>query len=181
MAAPYGVKTGAGRWSEETRARCFRDWIRYGRGWAAVSAASGVPVDTLEYWAKVDRWEERRRDEADAFMPGLGAETAANLRLAGHAASALILQRVQASVDGGPSLDPREMRALGLVIQHAGASLARVDPDSGALNRWNLPKLDGPSLDLARRLLGLPGLAGSSSVEVDSDAATLDGDGSLLG
>lgn len=107
---------------DEVKNEAFRLWIEYGRGWKRVSEATGIAIRTLHHWGTVDKWEQRRIEQAQAFMPGVGAETSFSLRLAAHNASRMLQQLSFDAVEHGVPLDLKQVQALTLIVDRGGFS-----------------------------------------------------------
>lgn len=107
---------------QETKDEAFRLWIELGRSWVAVSRRCGIPESTLRNWGVTESWEQRRSDQARAFMPGKKVETAVALRLAAYSASIRLQQLSNDSLELGTKLDPKEVDALTKIVAAGGYS-----------------------------------------------------------
>ncbi len=107
---------------EETKDEAFRLWIAYGRSWKRVNEQTGIAVSTLHSWADNDNWEQRRHDQAAAFLPGMATETAIALRMGSHYASVRLQQIMYEAAEHGVKPDTKEVQALSLAIDRGGHS-----------------------------------------------------------
>jgi hypothetical protein len=115
------VRHGA-RTDPKVKLACFRLWVENGRSYRRSSELSGIPEPTLRNWGVTEDWEQRRRDQAHAFLPGVTTESAIGLKLAAHNA---IIRLQQIAFDAAEyATEPRlrEVQALLGIVDRAGFS-----------------------------------------------------------
>ena len=135
---------------QEIKDDVFRIWVEYGRSWALVSKQTGVEVRTLHNWAKADKWDERRAQEAEAFLPGTRTETAIAAQLARHNATVRLQQIAFDAKEHGKKPDLQEVQALKLIAQ-LGEKVQDVPRASKPKQRRDYRTLDADQLSAAER------------------------------
>lgn len=134
----------------------FRLWVQYGRSVRLVSRQMNIEERTLFRWRNEERWEERRKDEAAAFLPGMFTESAIAARMAAHSASVRLQQIMYEAEAFGTKPDIKEVQALTLAMDRGGFSptgtkgAPQVKTESTALER--LPEIAALSDDELERL-----------------------------
>lgn len=104
----------------EVKEEAFRLWVSYGRSPKRVSEKLGIDERTIHRWRVADGWEERRQNEAAAFLPGATVEGAIALRLAAHNAAILLQQMTFEAMEHGTPIDDRQAKALTAIAQAGG-------------------------------------------------------------
>jgi hypothetical protein len=146
--------TGGYHYNQAIKEEAFRMWVELGRSFRLVAARLDVPERTMRDWAKSEDWEQKRSDLTLAVLPGMLAESAVALRMAGHSVAVRFQQIASDAVDGVKP-DFQEVRSLDMILKHSGASLSRgIDPDSGLVAKPS-PLSDAGMAKLLE-LLGLP-------------------------
>lgn len=135
---------------KEVRDDIFRLWVEYGRGWKRVADQTGIAIRTLHDWAEKDQWEQRRLDNAEAFMPGAKAETAIAAQLARHNATVRLQQIAFDAKEHGKKPDLQEVQALKLIAQ-LGEKVQDVPRASKPKQRRDYRTLDADQLSAAER------------------------------
>lgn len=107
---------------DDVKEDAFRLWIELGRSWRLVSRQTGIPERTLYTWGREGQWQERRQQEAQAFLPGAFAESAIALRLAAHNAAVRLQQIAYEAKELGIKPDRNEVQALSLIVDRGGFS-----------------------------------------------------------
>lgn len=112
-----------GRETDQTvKDEAFRLWIGMARSWKRVSEQTGIAESTLRLWGQRENWEDRRKDAAAAFLPGVLTESALSLRMAAYYASVRLQQIMHDAAELGIPPDDREVKALGVAIDRGGFS-----------------------------------------------------------
>jgi len=113
----------------------FRLWIEYGRSVRRVSERMGLEERTIYRWKAADKWEERRQQEAAAFIPGASVEGAIALRLAAYNAARRLQQLTYDNLENGTPLDDREVKSLVAIASIGGyAPNANRNPTDATLS-----------------------------------------------
>ncbi len=140
-------------YSDDQKETAFRMWVELGRSYRLVAQRLNIRDNTLREWAKKEDWEQKRQDLTLSVLPGMLAESAVALRMAGHAV-AVRFQQIAADSLEGKLADIAEVKALSLIMLHSGVSLSRgIDPSTGAVKP---SPLSDSSRDKLLELLGLP-------------------------
>ncbi len=92
---------GGFSYTDREKEDAFRMWVELGRSFRLVAERTTISNATLREWAKQDTWESKRQDLTLAVLPGMLAESAVALRMAGHSVAVRFQQIAQDAVDGG--------------------------------------------------------------------------------
>lgn len=145
---------GGYHYSDQQKEDAFRTWVELGRSFRLVAERVQIPQRTLRDWANFEDWEGKRSDLTLAVLPGMLAESAVALRMAGHSVAVRFQQIAQEALDG-ITPNEKEVKALSLIILHSGVSLTKgFDPSTGMIAKPT-PLADASRLKLLE-LLGLP-------------------------
>ena len=100
----------------------FALWVNMGRSTRIVAERLGCDPRTIQRWIAEDNWQDRRRQQAAAFLPGMQPETAVALRIAAHNCGIRLQQIAYDAAEHGIKPDLKEVTALTAIVDRGGYS-----------------------------------------------------------
>jgi transposase-like protein len=148
------LNLGGYHYSDREKEDAFRLWVELGRSFRLVAERLQIPDRTLRDWAKHENWEQKRSDLTLSVLPGMLAESAIALRMAGHSVAVRFQQIANDALDGTPP-SMSEVKALSMILFHSGVSLTKgFDPQTGLVAKP--ASLSDAGKEKLLELLGLP-------------------------